>query len=399
MDLIIHTAGSASPETLDVEVVERKGLGHPDTICDALAESISVQLCRYYLERFGTILHHNVDKILLCGGSARAAFGGGEVLEPLELYLAGRATSEYQGERIPVAEIATEACRAWIRSHLPALDVDRHVKIVSRIRPGSGDLIRIYSKGHETTPLSNDTSCGAGFAPLTPLENVVLTVEHALNSTETKRAHPAIGHDIKVMGVRQGSRISLTIGCAMIGRYLSGIEDYLQAKIAARQVALEAARGKTDLEIDAVVNAADDLEQRGVFLTVTGTSAEAGDDGEVGRGNRTSGLITPYRPMTLEAAAGKNPVSHVGKLYNLAATEIASRAVREVPWVTEASCVLVSRIGRPIDNPQVIDLRIALESGRESDSTRKLLRDLVETQLRRFPELQTALLEGRVPVY
>ena len=399
MDLIIHTAGSASPGTLHVEVVERKGLGHPDTICDALAESISVQLCRHYLERCGTILHHNVDKILLCGGSARAAFGGGEVLEPLELYLAGRATSEYQGERIPVAEIATETCRAWIRSHLPALDVDRHVKIISRIRPGSGDLIRIYSKGHERTPLSNDTSCGAGFSPLTSLENVVLTVEHALNSTETKRAHPAIGHDIKVMGVRQGSRISLTIGCALIGRYLSGIEDYLQAKIAARQVALEAARGKTDLEVDAVVNAADDLEQRGVFLTVTGTSAEAGDDGEVGRGNRTSGLITPYRPMTLEAAAGKNPVSHVGKLYNLAATEIASRAVREVPWVTEASCVLVSRIGHPIDDPQVIDLRIALESGRESDSVRKLLRDLVETQLRRFPELQTALLEGRVPVY
>jgi S-adenosylmethionine synthetase len=399
VDLIIDTAGSVSPRALEVEVVERKGIGHPDTICDALAESISVQLCRYYLARFGTILHHNVDKILLCGGTARAAFGGGEVLEPLELYLAGRATGEYQGERIPVAEIATEACRAWIRSHLPALDVDRHVKIVSRIRPGSGDLIRIYSKGHESTPLSNDTSCGAGFAPLTPLENIVLTVEHALNSTETKRAHPAIGHDIKVMGVRQGSRISLTIGCAMIGRYLSGIEDYLQAKIAARQVALEAARGKTDLEIDAVVNAADDLEQRDVFLTVTGTSAEAGDDGEVGRGNRTSGLITPYRPMTLEAAAGKNPVSHVGKLYNLAATEIASRAVREVPYVTEASCVLVSRIGRPIDDPQVIDLRIAMESGRERDSPRKLLRDLVETQLRRFPELQTALLEGRVPVY
>lgn len=364
MELIIHTAGSASPRTLDVEVVERKGLGHPDTICDALAESVSVRLCRYYLERFGTILHHNVDKILLCGGSARAAFGGGEVLEPLELYLAGRATSEYQGERIPVAEIAIDACRTWLQSHLPALDVDRHVKIVSRIRPGSGDLIRIYSKNHERTPLSNDTSCGAGFAPLTPLENVVLTVEHALNSTETKRVHPVIGHDIKVMGVRQGSRISLTIGCAMIGRYLSGIEDYLQAKIAARQVALEAARGQTDLEVDAVVNAADDLGQRDVFLTVTGTSAEAGDDGEVGRGNRTSGLITPYRPMTLEAAAGKNPVSHVGKLYNLAATEIASRAVREVAWVAEASCVLVSRIGRPIDDPQVIDLRIALESGR-----------------------------------
>ena len=76
-----------------------------------LRKTSAFNSCRYYLERFGTILHHNVDKILLCGGSARAAFGGGEVLEPLELYLAGRATSEHRGERIPVAEIATEASR------------------------------------------------------------------------------------------------------------------------------------------------------------------------------------------------------------------------------------------------------------------------------------------------
>ena len=399
MDLIIRTAGSGSPGALDVEVVERKGLGHPDTICDAIAESISIQLCRYYLERFGAILHHNVDKILLCGGSARAAFGGGEVLEPIELYLAGRAVSEYQGARIPVAEIAIGACRSWLQSHLPALDVDRHVKIISRIRPGSGDLIRIYSKGQARVPLSNDTSCGAGFAPLTPLENVVLTAERALNSTETKSSYPAIGQDIKVMGVRQGSRISLTIGCAMIGRYLSGIEDYLQAKIVVRQIALSAARNKADLEVDAVVNAADDLDQRDVFLTVTGTSAEAGDDGEVGRGNRTSGLITPYRPMTLEAAAGKNPVSHVGKLYNIAATEIASRLIREVPGVTEASCVMVSRIGHSIDDPQLIDLRIAMESERNGPSVSGLLHDLVADQLRRFPRIQTALLDGRVPLY
>ena len=399
MDLIIHTAGFASPGTLDVDVVERKGLGHPDTICDALAESISVQLCLYYLERFGTILHHNVDKILLCGGSARAAFGGGEVVEPLELYLAGRASSEYQGERIPVAEIATETCRAWSRSHLPALDVDRHVKIVSRIRPGSGDLIRIYSKGQERTPLSNDTSCGAGFAPLTPLENVVLAVERALNSTETKRAYPAIGHDIKVMGVRRGSRISLTIGCAMIDRYLSGIEDYLQAKSAAKQVALKAARGEMDLEVDAVVNAADDLDRSEVFLTVTGTSAESGDDGEVGRGNRTSGLITPYRPMTLEAAAGKNPVSHVGKLYNLAAGAIARRVVRETPGISDATCVLVSQIGHPIDDPLVVDLRVAIEPGQHIEAVTTPLRKAVENELHRFPQFQADLLKGLAQVY
>lgn len=397
MELSIH-AGYLSPRNGDVEVVERKGIGHPDTICDALAEEISRTLCKAYIERFGMILHHNVDKILLCGGAARPDFGGGEVLEPVELYLGGRATSEYEGERIPVVEIAVQASRAWIRSYLPVLDVDRHVKIVSRIRPGSGDLMRIYSKGREK-PLSNDTSCGSGFAPLTPLEGVVLAVEHALNSAKAECSHPAIGQDVKVMGVRKGSLIRLTIGCAMIGRHLSSIKDYIEAKVVARQVAINAAHEITAMEVDAVVNAADDLAQGAVFLTVTGTSAEAGDDGEVGRGNRISGLITPYRPMTLEAAAGKNPVSHVGKLYNLAAAAIAGSAAREALGVSEATCVLVSQIGHPIDDPQLVDLRVAIEPGQHVEDVTAPLREVIENELHRFPEFQADLLKGLVPLY
>jgi S-adenosylmethionine synthetase len=79
-----------------------------------------------------------------------------------------------------------------------------------------------------------------------------------------------------------------------------------------------------------VVNAADDLQAGSVYLTVTGTSAEAGDDGEAGRGNRVNGLITPYRPMTMESAAGKNPVTHVGKISNVCASLITQRQVTEI---------------------------------------------------------------------
>jgi S-adenosylmethionine synthetase len=123
VELVVRGADGVPANLQPIEVVERKGIGHPDTICDALAERITLRLCRYYLERFGAILHHNVDKILLCGGSARPAFGGGEILEPLELYLAGRATREYRGEQIPVDDIAVHACREWLTTHLPALDV------------------------------------------------------------------------------------------------------------------------------------------------------------------------------------------------------------------------------------------------------------------------------------
>jgi S-adenosylmethionine synthetase len=399
VDLVIRGADGAPPNLQPIEVVERKGIGHPDTICDALAEGITLGLCRYYLERFGAILHHNVDKILLCGGSARPAFGGGEILEPLELYLAGRATREYKGERIPVDDIAVHACREWLTAHLPALDVERHVRIFPRFRPGSGALTSLFSKGQNFHPPCNDTSCGVGFAPVTPLESAVLDVEKTLNSAAMKKAHPAIGQDIKVMAVRHKHHIGLTIASAMIDRHLAGTSNYVEAKALVQEIAQELVRHSTNCDVDVVVNAADDLVRGDVFLTVTGTSAEAGDDGEVGRGNKTSGLITPYRPMTVEAAAGKNPVNHVGKLYNLAARAIAHRITKDVPGIQEALCVLVSQIGRSIEDPQIVDVRVALESGQRISSVRKPVRDVVQGELSRFPELQTALLEERIPVY
>ena len=90
---------------------------------------------------------------------------------------------------------AVEACREWLRKNLRGLDVKNGVRIVPRLRPGSADLMRLFS-ADGAGPLANDTSCGAGFAPLTDLERVVLEVEHNLNASETKRAHPEIGEDI-----------------------------------------------------------------------------------------------------------------------------------------------------------------------------------------------------------
>ncbi len=398
MDLVIQARESPPPGLQEVEVVERKGLGHPDTICDGIAEQICVRLCRDYLQRFGQILHHNVDKVLLVGGSARASFGGGEIMEPMEIYLAGRATQEFRGERIPVHEIAVEACRDWLRKNLRELNVDRDVRIIPRLRPGSADLTRLFGS-NGTTPLANDTSCGAGFAPLTDLERVVLAVERRLNSPETKRTYPEIGEDIKVMGIRRAAHIDLTIGCAFVGRFVGDADDYLRKKDGARALALDAAHHVTSLEVDATINAADDVENGNMYLTVTGTSAEAGDDGEVGRGNRTCGLITPYRAMTLEAAAGKNPVSHVGKLYNLVATRIAAAIVVNVPHVSDAECVLVSQIGRAISDPQVVDVRLACEERAGVEAATGPVAEILRSELQRLPQLREALIEERIQVF
>ena len=398
MDVSIHALGPCSPGARDMEVVERKGLGHPDTICDAVAEHISVRLSRYYLERFGSILHHNVDKVLLCAGAARPAFGGGDVLEPIELYLAGRATGEHAGVRVPVHDLAVDACQEWIRTHLCDLDVDKHVRIIPRLRPGSSELTQLFARGGRV-PLTNDSSCGVGFAPLTDLERIVLAVERGLNSAEVKNLHPEIGTDIKVMGVRRGSRIQLTVACAFIGKYISDVAEYACRKQEVRQMVCRIAREGTSCEVEVDINTADDLEHGGVFLTVTGTSAEAGDDGEVGRGNRACGLITPYRVMTLEAVAGKNPVSHVGKLYNLLAGRIAAEAVASLPGVSAATCVAVSQIGRPIDEPHALDLELTLTDPADWTGVKAAARAIVEAQLQQIPSLRNDLLSELAPVY
>lgn len=143
----------------DVELVERKGLGHPDTICDALAENLSRNLCRAYRQRFGEVLHHNVDKALLCSGRADPAFGGGRVLSPIRVYMAGRATANANSDGIDLREIAIEGSRSWLRTNLHALDAERDVQFDVLIEPGSQDLRHLFARRHRLhLALANDTS-------------------------------------------------------------------------------------------------------------------------------------------------------------------------------------------------------------------------------------------------
>lgn len=398
MNLVIRKREASFPGSQEVEVVERKGLGHPDTICDAIAEQMCVHLCRYYLQHFGRILHHNVDKVLLVGGSSCPSFDGGKITAPIEIYLAGRATQEYLGEQIPIHEIAVKACREWLQRNLPRLNVESDVKIISRLRPGSADLTRLFDKDG-VTPLANDTSCGVGFAPFTDLERVVLEVERCLNSSETKRIRPEIGEDIKVMGVRRGARIDLTIGCAFVSRFIHNAGDYLSKKNGVQELVLETAGKITKLNIEATVNAADAAEKESFFLTVTGTSAESGDDGEVGRGNRTNGLITPYRLMTLEAAVGKNPVSHVGKLYNILAGRIAAGIAEKIPHITNAECVLVSQIGRPVSDPKIVDILLTFGDHTNIKNIERPVAEITQYALEQLLELRDDLLNERIAVY
>lgn len=382
--------GPAEPE---VELVERKGLGHPDTLCDAVAEALSLGLCRYDLEHFGRILHHNVDKALLVGGAASPRFGGGEVLAPMALYLAGRATARVEGHEVPLAAIAQQAVRTSL-SRLHALDVERHVVTHPLIRPGSEALTDLFERRRAGGAwAANDSSFGAGYAPLSALERLVLGLERRLNAPDTKRERPAWGEDVKVTGLRVGRRVELTIACAMVDRFVPDAAAYEAEKAAIAELARALAAERADWDVTVAVNAADDPSRGAYYLSVTGTSAEAGDDGEVGRGNRANGLITPYRPMTLEALAGKNPMSHVGKLYNLLAMQVAEALVAALPELGEARCFLASRIGEPIASPRLLHVQARAVAGRPAEGA---IRAIAEAELGRVSALWTDLLAGRL---
>jgi S-adenosylmethionine synthetase len=248
-------------------------------------------------------------------------------------------------------------------------------------------------------PVANDTSIGVGYAPLSNLERLVLAVEKRMNARDRQGEHPAWGEDIKVMGVRSGSVVRLTIACAMIGRYLARVDDYLNEKTSIEALVqwLATQHGFPGAEV--VINAADDVTAGAVYLTVTGTSAEMGDDGQVGRGNRVNGLITPCQPMTLEAVAGKNPVTHVGKLYNVVAREIAEALVAIIPDVAAAHCLIVSQIGAPVTNPALLHVRLRTRDELPIADLKHRVEEIAVNRLDHIPHLIDDFVDGSIDVF
>jgi S-adenosylmethionine synthetase len=349
-------------EDQEVEIVERKGIGHPDSIADGIAESVSRRLCEAYIDRVGKVLHHNTDETQIVAGTADPAYGGGEMIEPIYILITGRATSEYEGTRIPTERLALEAAREYLGEHVPELDFGTDVIVDVKLGEGSGDLQTVFGEEGKTVPMANDTSFGVGHAPLTETERIVGEAERRLR-TEFAADQPAVGPDIKIMGKREDDHVDITVAAAIIDRHVSGLEAYRAVVEEIREYVADLAREHTDRDVTVHVNTADDYDAGSVYLTVTGTSAEQGDDGSVGRGNRVNGLITPNRSMSLEASSGKNPVNHIGKIYNLLGHDIAASVTDSVDGIRDLRIRLLSQIGQPIDQPQVADAHVVTADG------------------------------------
>jgi len=154
-----------------------------------------------------------------------------------------------------------------------------------------------------------------------------------------------------------------------------------------------------DVEVTVNVNTADQPEKNAVYLTLTGTSAEGGDDGNTGRGNRVNGLITPNRQMSLEATAGKNAHSHVGKIYNVAAKKMAERIYEETGGLKEIYVRLLSQIGRPINRPLAISIQYIPEDDVDEHSLAEEVVEIAKEEIEKVAELQNLILEQRAMLF
>jgi len=400
-NILVDSLKQTPLEQQKLEIVERKGLGHPDYICDSIMDSISIRLSQEYLKKVGAIMHHNVDKSLLAAGEAETRFGGGIIKEPMLLVIGDRATFEVNDIKIPVKEIAIQTAKEWFKEKLRFVDPEKHVRYQVELKPGHPELVDIFARKEGRLLGANDTSAAVGYAPMTRTEKIVLETEQYVNSPEFKKRFSESGEDVKVMGLRTNNDLRLTISMAFVDRFVKNEDDYFRKKAEIYEDVSNFVEEHADFDSITVRLNTLDVKGRGikgVYSTVLGTSAESGDSGQVGRGNRVNGVIPLNRPLCSEAAAGKNPVSHVGKIYNSLTHHIAARVYKQVPEIEEVYIWLLSQIGKSIDQPAIAAAQVVMKQNNSFNSVKRQIEEVVNSELENIDKFCNDLAQGKIRI-
>lgn len=378
------------------EIVERKGIGHPDTICDLVMNQISVDLSKLYLKETGAIQHHNMDKALLVAGQSESNFGGGKIIKPMKMILGDRATFDIGKRKLPIGDFAIQTAKEWFEKNLRFVN-DEHVEYQVEIGVTSRELQSIFENTKSFA--ANDTSVLVGYAPFTDTESIVLNTEQHINSKQFKDNFPESGEDVKVMGFRDTNHVELTIATAFVDRFISSENQYFQRKEEMLQEINEFLKKNHDMKVTTNMNCLDSKNRgmSGLYLTVLGTSADSADSGQVGRGNMASRVISPSRPAGSEATAGKNPVSHIGKIYNALSFKIANEIHTKVSGLDEVCVWMYNVIGRPVNEPKAVIVQPTI-TGQLDDAEKNQINEIVEKNLQNIHEFCNELISGKYPI-
>ena len=393
----------------DFEVIEKKGLGHPDTLADGLAEYLSVEYARYTKNKFGAILHHNFDKVGLLGGASRVTFGNGYLTKPIRVVLNGRASTKFGKEDIPINKLLVNWTKEYFKNRLYKVNPDKDLRFILELSnqssPGKTHSDKILKdasrrfwfepRGLKDLPelknlFSNDTSLGVGYAPFSIVEKFILELEIFLNSNKTKKRYPWLGTDIKIMCKRVKNDVSITMCIPQIADFVGSLDAYKEnLQICHKLINQLAKKWHVNL-VELNINTRDKFDVYELYLTATGTSLESGDEGLVGRGNRITRLISPTNPYSMEGSCGKNPVYHIGKLYYLQAQIIANEIYKKIG--VNNQIFLGSQSGRKLEDPW-INVVILPKSISKIDE--KKIKTIVKNKIERIRELTKQIVDER----
>lgn len=398
MQTFIYVNKKKNIDNQNFEVVETKGKGHPDNICDTLAEKISANYSNYCLENYGIILRHMIDKLSVLGGGSKVKFNGGEMISPIKILVNGRFTDIHNNQKIDYMKIVNETIKKYFHELFPMIDIEKDLLIIDNTHHNEGpgvvynyddttknERVKFFEvvndedlSRHNNHNRCNDTSTTVSYYPMSKLEKTVLNIEQLLNSDNYKKLKPWVGNDIKVMGIRKEKEIEITSCVPLISKYVKDIEDYKEKLSEVKKdIENEIKKQFKNCDIMIYLNTRDDYENNDLYMTLTGSAVESGDEGAVGRGNRSRGVIPFSRNFSMEAACGKNPVYHTGKLFT-AIGDIISQKIYE-KYKVENTVYCTSKMGDSISNPWNISVELNKKLSKEQlDDINDMINEIIE---------------------
>lgn len=368
------------------EIVERKGVGHPDSLADGIAEAVSIEYSRYCLKEFGAILHHHFDKTVIMGGQAKIDFGIGKMVEPIRVIVNGRVSSVFGNKKINYQEILKKAATTYLKKALPHLNVNEDVEIKIFSTSYSKSLTWYKPRNLDDLPefkipFVNDSSAIVSFWPLSSTERLVLAMEKYFYDENKRPKFNYIGHDIKILAIRNFQHINLTLCVPFISQNTPSKDFYLEKlEFFQDKLKKEASRiVDNKFKVNILLNAQDfglltkTKKRSSYYFSYSGSALDYGEEGVVGRGNRARGVRSCLRPNSTDAIHGKNPSFHVGKVYTYFADQISKAIAEELNC--ECTVILGTQNKRPVNSPQRIFVYITREGGQ------KKIAEIVEREL------------------
>ncbi|MCX6793131.1 MAG: hypothetical protein NTY12_03815 [Candidatus Falkowbacteria bacterium] len=366
------------PENMDTEIVERKGLGHPDTLADALAELISMEYSKYCIDNFGYVLHHNVDKFYIGAGFFKSGFGFVEKIKPVQVFINGRMSDSFGGHQINVDVLQRKTILSYLQAVLPNL-ASTDVVINSNVTQNSQIPYWFQPRGIEDLPeysklTANDNAVCVASYPLTTCEDLVYSLEEYFWNKEEFFPSPrfkCFGQDIKVMAYRNGNAVNIGVRVPVISTFAPDKNAYndivAQAQKDLSLFANELVGDKYRINLEVNANKP--------YMLGIGSCIECGEEGVVGRGNSSSGLISMFRPHSTEAPSGKNPKYHTGRVMNYLVT-ILSKAIYDELGVKN-SVIAMTKNGSTLIPPYLLSISTGITVDKK-DIERLVTKNILE---------------------